>query len=372
MKICFVIPDLRVGGAENNLIRLCDALADSGAETHIILLSNRVDLATGANIKLHYLSNEPYIIKKKIMNTSIQKKANNYILSRLLKGKIESLETNGLFDLIVSRLDHAHIVCSYLKRDNYYYSFHNAESYKYRNFTQHSRNRKFRKLRERYRNKKLIAVSKGVSYDLLQVIGIKPKSIDVIYNGFDFTRIRKLSTEDIGEHPPFIINVGILKGQKRHDLLIKAFKAANIPHHLYIIGDGPERSKLIKLITEHKLTDKVHLLGKKENPYPWIKAADLFVLSSDFEGLPTVLVETLIIGTPAISTDCDHGPSEIFGNDYDALVSTGDELALSQKIHSFIAGNIRNNNIDIDKFTIDKTVEAYYRLSTRSKLPSRS
>ena len=99
---------------------------------------------------------------------------------------------------------------------------------------------------------------------------------------------------------------------------------------LIILGEGKLRSSLESLISELGLEDSISLVGFTNNPYPWYLTADLYVLSSDWEGLPTVLIEALECGLPFVSTDCPSGPSEILDNGhYGKLVPVGDPFALA-------------------------------------------
>lgn len=102
-----------------------------------------------------------------------------------------------------------------------------------------------------------------------------------------------------------IINVGRLDEQKRHDRLIAAaaeMQRRCLDFDMWVLGEGPFRDKLQRQIDDDGLTDCVHLLGFQDNPYKYIRAADLFCLSSDAESSPTVIYESLICGTPVVTT----------------------------------------------------------------------
>ena len=85
----------------------------------------------------------------------------------------------------------------------------------------------------------------------------------------------------------------------------------NIKCRLVILGDGPERSKLEKLIIDKNQQENIYLLGLQENPFHYLKRSDLFVLSSNWEGFGNVVFEALTCAIPVISTDCEFGPNEI-------------------------------------------------------------
>ncbi len=133
---------------------------------------------------------------------------------------------------------------------------------------------------------------------------------------------------------PLLLAVGRLEErQKDWPTLIKAFTrlATQRPCRLIILGEGPLRKQIEGLVEESKLTDRVSLPGWVENPFAFMARASLFVLSSRWEGLPTVLVEALACGCPCVSTDCPSGPAEILLNgDLGPLVPVGDDAALAE------------------------------------------
>lgn len=133
-----------------------------------------------------------------------------------------------------------------------------------------------------------------------------------------------------------IVCVGRLVEQKNHKLLILAFKQISniINENLIIYGDGPLREDLISMIKKEGLEEKVMIVGNKSDLCQYIKTAKLFVLSSDYEGLPNSLLEAMSLGIPCISTDCPcGGPRMVIKNGINGfLTPVGDVDALSKKI----------------------------------------
>lgn len=129
-----------------------------------------------------------------------------------------------------------------------------------------------------------------------------------------------------------LLAVGRLAEQKGFDLLIPAFAriAADFPAwRLVILGDGPDRGALEARIAACGLSDRVLLPGRAGNVGEWYAAADLYVMSSRFEGFPNTLVEAMAYGLPAVSFDCDTGPRDIIRHGTDGLlVPTGDAAGL--------------------------------------------
>lgn len=170
------------------------------------------------------------------------------------------------------------------------------------------------------RANRLVGVSQGVTQDLHNSFGVKVNRLCTIHNPFDILTVRSQA-----DHPlptlyrgwfekPSVLGVGRLVKQKRFDLLIRAFaqevnRGADI--HLVLVGKGPEQRSLEDLAKTAGVSARVFFAGFHMNPYPFIKAATVLVLSSDYEGWGMVLLESMALGTPVISTDCPSGPCEI-------------------------------------------------------------
>lgn len=177
-----------------------------------------------------------------------------------------------------------------------------------------------------------IAVSHGVASDLAG-LGLPTSLIEVVPNP-----IRSPRKDD---KQPFlwpgpgrrILSVGNLGPAKNHDLLIRAFAkvSAEVEASLVICGEGERRSELTALIGQLGLRDRVFLLGYVRGTDAVYGAADVFVLSSDWEGYPLVLLEALQAGLPIVSTDCNHGPREVLdGGRFGTLVPVGNEATLAK------------------------------------------
>lgn len=189
----------------------------------------------------------------------------------------------------------------------------------------------------------IVAVSKGVADDLSEVTGIARAKIEVIYNPVITPRLRSLSRLEV-EHRwfqdsniPVVLGVGRLAPQKDFTTLIHAIGLVqqSMPVRLIILGEGELRADLEEVVSSLGLEDSVDLPGFVSNPYAYMSKASLFVLSSQWEGLPTVLIESLFCGTTLISTDCPSGPREILEDGrYGKIIPMEDAEALAQAIIS--------------------------------------
>src|SRR5262249_38602518 len=139
------------------------------------------------------------------------------------------------------------------------------------------------------------------------------KRITVIYNPIDLARIETMSAGDdniTSRSVPTILNVGRLIEQKDQQTLIRAFAKvrSHRPCRLVILGEGEKRAPLTALAQKLGVGSDVSMPGFIANPYSWMRKSTVFVLSSKFEGLPTVLIEAMQCGIPVISADCPSGP----------------------------------------------------------------
>lgn len=215
----------------------------------------------------------------------------------------------------------------------------------------------------------VIAVSKGVADDLMRVSKLRKEKVHVIYNPVVAPELF-VQAEEVLDHPwfaadelPVVLGVGRLTEPKDFTTLIRAFSIVKevCPARLIILGEGEERTRLETFVRDLDLEDSVELPGFVSNPYKYIKRAAVFVLSSKWEGLPTVLIEALALGTPVISTDCPSGPSEILeGGRWGRLVPVGDVNALAQAILCALSGEVPSSPREASHpYELQRVVSAY-------------
>lgn len=169
-------------------------------------------------------------------------------------------------------------------------------------------------------------------------------SMHVIHNSIDVEEIIEKSEEkvfDLKKRRFTLCSIGRLDAVKGYDRLINIcgkLKEERVAFDCWIIGDGPDKESLRKQIEDKNLSTSVQLLGYKENPFPYLKSADLFVCSSRAEGYSTVITEASILEVPVISTDCS-GVREQLGDSTIGLVVENDEAALYHGIKRLLLDN---------------------------------
>ena len=187
-----------------------------------------------------------------------------------------------------------------------------------------------------------IACSKVAADDLARLSGVPRDRIEVIYNPISPpARIASNARVEALWHGkgPRLITVGNLKDQKNHALLLRAFaRLGDGTARLMILGQGPLRPNLEALAAELGIGERVLFAGFTVDPWPYLASADLFVLSSDYEGFPLVLAEAMHAGLKVVSTDCISGPAELLdGGRFGRLVPCGDADALAKAIEQALA-----------------------------------
>lgn len=184
----------------------------------------------------------------------------------------------------------------------------------------------------------VVAVSRDAARDLARLCGVPEDAVTTIHNPAVPPRpVDPSAYPEWGATGRRLLTVGTLKAQKNHRLLLRAFALMARPDdRLAIIGEGEERDAIERTARALGVADRVLLPGFTHDPGRWYASADLFVLSSDYEGLPMVLIEALGHGRTVVSTDCPSGPAEILGS-LGRLVPVGDAATLADAIEAALA-----------------------------------
>ncbi len=368
-RIGLLIDSLIGGGAERVVLNLAEGFSAKEHDVHIILIKNKIQHdISNSKYKIHTLSDDGVIFKSRFFN--------KLSLSYKLKALVKNIESDGkFFNFFLSNDENMDRLSASAHLRNRFVLYHNSmsEFLKSKIGSATGIKRFFRtfrwklKFKRAYDGQKIISICEAQKTQILKDVGIKPKLITVINNPLDFLKIQKASNEHVDlPKQKFILNVARINKRKRQDVLIRAFARLAVKHNLILIGDTYTESdkkylnELKKLIAELNLTERILFLGFKKNPYPWIKAADLFVLSSDNEGLSLVLIESLILGTKAVSTNCPVGPSEILVDEFAQFLSPpGDDRALALNIEKALSVYPKINQKLVERFNVNSVIDRY-------------
>lgn len=318
--ILFILPDLNQGGAERVITILCNELDRTKFCPKLVLFKKE-------GYYLNHLKDDVEIIE--LNTTRIRYSIFKIVpLIRKLKpaivftgwGEISAFLSPiiGLFSKTKFITRETNVVSEHVKRKEilYFYRF-------YTNFHQ------------------IIAQSDDMKNDLVQNFKINPSKIEKINNPVDFELINRLKEEnlklDYNTNYKNIVAIGNLSPRKGFDLLLNVFThLKDEPIQLTILGDGAFRDELVNQKEKLGLTN-VSFLDKVNNPFPFVKQADLFILSSRYEGFPNVLLEAGACGTYSLANNCPGGINEIIQENINGeIYDITDEIGFAEKIKSIL------------------------------------
>lgn len=330
--ILFIIDGLPGGGAERVVLRLSQGLVQAGYDVTLLALSavRDYDIPDGVD---YQVCEDTYrgLFRRQ---TEIKRRAAKMdtLLSSLFVRK-------GIPALVVSNLhktDRIVVQSRVLTGLNVWFCLHGMYSASYLgNKTGLRRALKQAKIRKVYDGRNIIGVSDAVCRDVCDTVGVKPARCVTIYNPFDVTDIqRQASAENPYQGQDYMIHLGRFHEVKRQDRLLAAFALADLPCKLLLAGQGsPAATQALKMqATASGLENRVEFIGFQTNPMPLIRGAKAVLLSSDNEGLPTVLIESLMCDTPVVSTQCPGGVSEIMVGELENYLSALTPESLAEKI----------------------------------------
>ena len=211
---------------------------------------------------------------------------------------------------------------------------------------------KYKKQYKKY--DKILTICDTMRDEFVEILGMDKTKVELVYNPINLEIIRK-KAEDVNPKygnylkENYFLQVSRLTQQKQPEHLVDIYyklKQRGIKEKLYFIGNG-EKVKLIRQkIKEYNLEDDIILLGQIENPYPFFKNAKLFLHTAKYEGLPTVLLESLAFGTPVVAYDCPTGPKDILGknSEYGELIPLNDKDTFVKRVYELIDNNEKYEN----------------------------
>jgi glycosyltransferase involved in cell wall biosynthesis len=335
-RLAVFAPSMAGGGAERSALKLADGLSARGFEVDLVLAT-----AQGPR-----MAEVPPTVRVVDLGAPRVLASLPKLASYLRREKPRAL---------ASVLVHANIVALWAAKLSRYHGRvvvveHNTRSVA----AAHGKSRRDRfmpRLVRRFYSMadRVVAVSAGVAEDIISLAALDPAKVRVIYNPVVTPELAEYARAPV-PHPwfdddtPVFVAAGRLRPQKDFPTLLRAFATlrARRSARLVILGDGPEQENLQTLATELGIAADVQLPGATANPYAYMARAVAFVLSSRWEGLPTVLVEALRCGVPVIATDCPSGSREILGDGrYGTLVPVGDVRALADAMEVALDGKLR-------------------------------
>lgn len=334
MKVLFFIPTLGHGGAERVLVNLVNHMDQERFDITVQTMFDVGIYRDKLNANIRYIGGFPWYFR-----------GNTIVYKLFSPERLYRLYIKDQYDVIVSYLEgpSARVVAGgkdgCAKRICWMHIQLESKAYAQRPF------RTWYEMERCYQQfDRLICVSDFVRKTVLKMFPVQAP-VDVLYNTVETEIIQVKANEEL-DCSPFltaeinIISVGKLmrtKGFERLARILKRLRIDGYPVHVYILGIGEERASLERQIRELDVGKYWTFVGFEQNPYQYVKRADLYVCSSYVEGFSTAVTEALIVGTPVVSTDCG-GARELLGshNEY-GIVTENNEEALYRGIKDLIS-----------------------------------
>lgn len=351
MKLAIFIPNLRFGGAERVVIDLANFWSSNGFEVDLVVFDLSGEYSSQVSPKINLVN-----LNSGRMLTAIVS------ITGYLRNTNADIVWVNLWPLTAFVL-----FCKLLVRRNLrvFVTHHNQLKSSY------VKGSPLREVIVRltlsliYRNAAGVScVSKGLCGELGEFSLSMRVSPKVIYNPLarrDVSRGYLPRANWISAGILKVLSVGELKTQKNHELLIDsiAFVKKYREVECVIVGDGVLKGHLQKKIDGLGLTDVIRLVGYCADPFPWYRTADVFVLTSDYEGFGNVIVEALSVGLPVFSTNCKSGPAEILEDGkFGKLFKCGDSEGIARGLINFNSTEVnkrlligRSLDFDVEKIS---------------------
>jgi glycosyltransferase involved in cell wall biosynthesis len=360
MKVALFVPSLDSGGAQKVFVHLGESLAKQGFDVDLLVVRPEGKFAKDVSSDVNLV-----VLDARRVATSVPR-IWRYLNETEPAVLLSGLEVANIAAILAARFAKAGTAIVPTVHQNLFKS--SQESSRFRD-----RYLPFVSTRFYGSADVVVAVSNGVRGELIERWGLSQDKIKVMYNPVFPERViwEEAGTIDEqwfdGQDLPVVLGIGRLTGQKRFSDLIDAFARVyeRRPCKLIILGEGELRETLQDRIDQYGLTKHAKLPGFVSNPLDYMRKAGVFVLSSGWEALPTVLIEALAAGCPIVSTDCDHGAREILDNGaYGQLVPVGAVEDLADAIYgqlgSSFSAALQKERAEL--FTFERVGRAYAEL----------
>lgn len=346
MRTLVVVRSLKMGGMERVAVNLADAFAEAGHDSHLVALRpvkapltpERNDV-TVHTLRLNWLARMTLVgfvlelLARLLLNPLVKRSL--FLGTGVMGGAVFRIWL-WWFEGRYGRVDR--LVFRGVGTFEQLWTFRDPRScYVLENIFQEPAPSLRQRLFARclYHDRHLVAVSRGVaeSFEMArQMWRVEHASLRVIVNPCPIDSIHRLMLEPDPDIPqrPYLLNVARLVPAKDQGLLLRAYARSSVGLPLVLVGDGQERGRLERLAEQLGISDRVIFAGQRRNPYPWMRHARLFVLSSRFEGMGIVLFESLACGTPVLSVDCPGGIREILKGPLADSVVPHSEVGLAE------------------------------------------
>lgn len=373
-KILIRIGSLRHGGAEKVLVTFLKNLSPDKYEIDLLLnlYSGKYLKDVPSWISIYYLNKGEMITTNRLQDIpqkayrviyqSILKKFPKLLYRYILPNKkydIEFAAIDGIADEILNSPIKSSKKIVWIHSDIFSQTKYNDQD-----------------LRKFFLFDKILVISDKImdSFQAISTTEVEKNKVVKIYNPIDADEIRNLSKENLDlekSKEKIFLSVGTIYPAKGFDRLLRAHKRLldeGFQHEIWIVGDGYDFPAIKKLVEELNISNTAKLIGFKENPYPYFLQADYYILSSRYEGYPTVLFEAMVLNKPIIATDVS-GVKEMLNNGELGYIIQNEEQAIYDGIKYFIENPevtikyeqiIKSKSLPFELENAVKSIEHYF------------
>ncbi len=324
IKVCLVAISLSDGGAERSTALLSKMLSNEGFDVHLAIIKNKID----------------YDYSGSLFALGDEKKPLGIVTTLFRLIKFRSYLKKNTFDVIIDNRTRSTSFKELVYAQYVYSGMRTLYVIRSSNLAMYFPKSKWVVKKQSRNAAKYIAVSKAIVKMVREHYAIT--NCTSIYNPIPMTKIRSLSEQQIDAiSGDYIIAMGRLDEEvKNYNLLLESYQRSKLPDNnigIRILGKGPDEESIKENIRQLGLERLVQVIPFTSNPFPWLKKARFTVLTSRFEGFPRVLIESLAVGTPVLSVDCDTGPAEIIQSGINGiLVPNNNSLELANAMNNLI------------------------------------
>lgn len=370
-KVLFVLQSLRAGGSASSLVNLVEELKNADLDVKVFLMEKEGMYLERCEKSVNVLQEELLISsvvcdRKKLKDKCLFSFLIRILYSLITKVANENKVNNWIYKRSAKKLQGFDVVIAFqeelVTEYSQYIECKKRIAWCHTAFDKFVHNRSIslmKKIYSKYDN--VVCVSEVSKVSMIKNLDIELNKIQVIHNVLSIDHIK--SRSELSDNIPIkdseyvFVSMGRMVPVKRFDRIIDAsvnLRHDNMDFKWYVIGDGEKKEELKHLACKKNISEMVIFVGQQENPYPWIKNADLFIMTSESEAQPMSINEALILGIPIVTTDFPSS-REVVLDGYNGLIVSNNATGVYKGIKEYIENKFLQKKLSdgAKEFTYD-------------------